>query len=228
MRALLVHGAGGGAWEWEAWAPALIARGIKPLAIELTPAAGGLERTRYEDYLAQVIKAGKGCTALIGASLGGLLVLEAASSLAARALVLINPLPPSPWHRLLPPRIFPPRIPWSRSATEEGTRRAMPDADAATVRSAARRWRDESGAVLAAAWAGRAVRRMAIPVLFLASEADDELPPEALRACAEGLGAEIWSLPAAGHLSPLLGRGAMRLAGAAADWLAARLAAVTS
>jgi pimeloyl-ACP methyl ester carboxylesterase len=228
MRALLVHGAGGGAWEWEAWVPALVARGIEPLAIELAPAAGGLERTRYEDYLAQVIEAGEGCRALIGASLGGLLVLEAAACLAARALVLVNPLPPSPWHRLLPPRLFPPRIPWSLSATEEGTRRAMPDADEATVRSAARRWRDESGAVLAAAWAGRTVSRLAIPVLLLVSEADDELPTEALRACAEGLGAETWTIPAAGHLSPLLGRDAMRLAGAAADWLAPRLAAVTS
>lgn len=222
MKALLIHGAGGGAWEWQRWLPALAADGLEAEAIELEPGLEGLAATRYEDYLAQVLRAARGHHALIGASLGALLALEAAARLEPLALVLINPVPPAPWHRLLPPRCFPAVIPWSRSASLEGTRRAMPDAAAECVAFAASRWRDESGAVLAAAWSGRVFPPPKAPCLVLISEADEELPPAAMRACAQGLGCEIRSLAGLGHLSPLLGPQAVPLAQEAARWLMAR------
>jgi pimeloyl-ACP methyl ester carboxylesterase len=222
VKALLIHGAGGGAWEWQCWQPAFAAGGLESEAIELEPAAEGLAATRYEDYLAQVSRAARGHHVLIGASLGALLALEAAARLDPIALVLINPVPPAPWHRLLPPRRFPAVIPWSRTASLEGTRRAMPDAEPEVVAFAASRWRDESGAVLAAAWSGRVFPPPKAPRLVLISEADEELPPAAMDRFARDIGAETWSLPELGHLSPLLGPNAASLAEGVARWLRAR------
>ena len=61
-RVLLVHGAGGGAWEYCLWMPVLRAAGWSPEAVELQPRAvetGGLAATRFEDYLEQVVQAGR-------------------------------------------------------------------------------------------------------------------------------------------------------------------------
>ena len=87
---------------------------------------------------------------LVGASLGGLLVLDAADG--ADAVVLVNPLPPVPWHVDMPARDWPDVVPWRRAARLSGTREAMPDADDATALFAFRHWRDESGTVLREAW----------------------------------------------------------------------------
>jgi hypothetical protein len=43
VEAVLVHGAGGGAWEWLQWEEALEARGIASRPIELEPCAQGYE-----------------------------------------------------------------------------------------------------------------------------------------------------------------------------------------
>lgn len=219
MRALLVHGAGGGPWEWMLWEPVLHAVGIETLALELAWNREGIAATRYLDYLAQVQAAGAGHQVLIGASLGATLVLEAAAILHPQALVVVNPLPPAPWHRLLPVRVFPAVIPWSRSATWVGTRESMPDADPRLIEEALDHWRDESGAVLADAWAGRWLPAPACPGLALISEADTELPPDAMHAAAKGLGLEVWRVPGAAHLSPLLGREAEGWARRVAEWV---------
>lgn len=42
-QAVLVHGAGGGAWEWCLWERELAAAGVVPLAVELRPRAQGYE-----------------------------------------------------------------------------------------------------------------------------------------------------------------------------------------
>ncbi|MDW8479131.1 MAG: alpha/beta hydrolase family protein [Xanthomonadales bacterium] len=219
MRALLVHGAGGGAWEWQAWRPVLEAAGIAAEAIELEPAPGGLAATGYADYLAQVLEAGRGCEALVGASLGGLLAAEAASPLGVRALALVNPVPPAPWHRLLPERAWPKVVPWASTSTLEGTREALPDATEETVREAARRWRDESGRVLAEAWAGRRVGRPQAALLVIAGAEDRDLPPAIAAALAHAWDAEYLELPGCGHLSPLLGRSAPAVAARVAEWV---------
>ena len=55
--------------------------------------------TRLQDYQAQVraaLAALPRPRVLVGASLGGLLALDAAEG--ADAVVLVNPLPPVPWH----------------------------------------------------------------------------------------------------------------------------------
>ena len=45
-QAVLVHGAGGGAWEWCLWERELAAAGVVPRAVELRPTAQGYE-VRY-------------------------------------------------------------------------------------------------------------------------------------------------------------------------------------
>jgi len=218
--ALLVHGAGGGGWEWTLWRGVLEAAGLQVEAPDLVPAPAGLAATRLEDYQAQVDAALARLPrprVLAGASLGGLLALRAAA--AADALVLVNPLPPAPWHAQLEARDWPVVVPWRRDARLAGTRRALPDADEATALFAFRHWRDESGAVLRQAYAGIAVARPACPVLCVLSRRDDDVPPRIPAAMAAAWGAEVLQTPSDSHVGPLLGHGAAGIAMHAVEWL---------
>jgi pimeloyl-ACP methyl ester carboxylesterase len=221
--ALLLHGAGGGGWEWNIWRGVLAAGGIEPAALDLQPAAAGLAATTFEDYLHQAraaLAALPHPRAVIGASLGGLLAMAAAD--AADALVLINPLPPSPWCTQLPARDWPDLVPWQRDARLASTRRAMPDADDATALFAFRHWRDESGAVLRAAHQGIAVPRPACPVLCVLSTQDEDVPPALTRELASDWNAAVLQAASPSHVGPLLGRGATAVAGQVVAWLSAR------
>lgn len=223
MHALLVHGAGGGGWEWNRWRGAFRVAGVAVDAPDLQPVREGLAATTFDDYLAQVrgaLDALPRPRALVGASLGGLLALAAAD--AADALVLVNPIPPPPWHARLPQRPWPVVVPWRRDARLAATRRALPDADDATALYAFRRWRDESGAVLRAAQAGIAVPAPACPVLCIASRLDEDVPPAITAALAEAWGASLLRTASPSHVGPLLGRGAAGVAAQAAAWLSAR------
>ena len=225
-RTLFVHGAGGGGWEWGAWARVFAARGFATQAPDLEPAAGGLAATHFGDYRDQVLqrwREGAGANVpgvLIGASLGGLLALSVAAELGAAALVLVNPLPPAGVVARIPGEVREPIVPWGRQRSLASTRRALPDADDATILHAFRRWRDESGAVLDEARAGIVVEPPRCPVLVLSSEHDDDVPPLASRALAVRLGADFESLRGASHVGPLLGTRAAAIAIRVADWIA--------
>src|SRR5215468_7722000 len=94
---VFVHGAGGGGWEWAIWQRVFAARAWSVLAPDLLPAAAGIAATRLDDYVSQVnawCAVTSHPTMLIGASLGGLLALRAASARTA-ALVLVNPIAPA-------------------------------------------------------------------------------------------------------------------------------------
>jgi len=223
INALLVHGAGGGAWEWGAWQRVLAVAGVRGHAIELAAVPAGLAGTRLADYAAQVRSVAQALPeprVIIGASLGGTLAALVADEVAARALVLVNPL--------LAGAVAPQRtdardgvVPWSQTSLER-TRRAMPDADDATCIHAAARWRDESAAVLDDARALR-IARPACPVLVLASERDDDISAEASRALAHDWRADFVLLRGASHVGPLLGRDAARVAELVSAWLHALL-----
>ena len=134
--------------------------GIEPVAPDLQPAAAGLAATTFDDYLrAGACRPGSTAAAArrVGASLGGLLAMACAAQ--ADALVLVNPLPPSPWCSRLPARDWPDVVPWRRDARLASTRRAIAGCGRATALFAFRQWRDESGAVLRAAHQGIEVRR---------------------------------------------------------------------
>lgn len=223
---LFVHGAGGGGWEWALWRHVLEARGHRVHAPDLHTLAGGPAVTRYEDYLQQVHDALAPLQrprVLVGASLGGLLALETVS--AADALVLVNPLPPAPWHLRMPAREWPDVVRWGRDARLASTRRALTDADDATTLEAARRWRNESGLVLRTAHAGRSLAAPPVPTLCIASRSDEDVPPAITHALAAAWNADLHVSAASTHVGPLLGADAAHTARHVHDWLQRRLLA---
>lgn len=222
---LFIHGAGAGGWEWNRWRAVFEAAGRRCSAPDLMPATAGLADTRFGDYLDQVASESArlgGEPVLVGASLGGLLATALAARMQAKALVLVNPLPPAPHHLSLPARPpWPPVVPWGREATLAGTRRAMPDADEAACLYAFRRWRDESGQVLEAARAGLALAAPTCPVLAIASMGDTDVPATASAALAVDWGASLLRVEGS-HVGPLLGRQAAAVAVQALAWLDAQ------
>jgi len=216
---LMIHGAGGGGWEWNVWRRVCAAAGFAVATPTLEPAAAGLEATTLDDYLMQ-LRANWPARPplLVGASLGGLLALALAAGRDCAALVLVNPLPPAPEAARLPAHAgYPARIPWGRDASLAGTRRALPDADEAACAYSARRWRDESGRVLTEARAGLALATPRCPILVLGSVADEDVPIELGAALAARLSASFWRLPGS-HVGPLLGRQAASVAAAVLGW----------
>lgn len=231
LRAICVHGAGGGGWEWGVWMRVLGAHRIAALAPDLHAGAGGLAKTHFADYRAQVINWCRDSTSmgsplvLVGASLGGLLALSAAAEAEVAAMVLINPVPPAGVTAKPIGTPYAQVVPWGRDRSIISTRRAMPDADDATCLYAFRRWRDESGVVLEESRLGIAVMQPDCPMLILASEHDDSVPPMISRALAIRCGADHERLDGCSHLGPLLGLRAAEIAERAARWLLRRTAA---
>ena len=225
--ALLVHGAGGGAWEWNLWRGVLEAQAIAVHALELQPSSAGLAATTLQDYRIQVrdaLQALPHPRVLVGASLGGLLAAMSANQ--ADALVLVNPLPPAPWHRQLPRREWSGAVvSWQRNARLASTRDALGDADDAAAIFAFRHWRDESGRVLREANAGIEVERPACPALLIASARDEDVPPEIILAMAGEWRADRLETLASSHVGPLLGREAPDIARQAVAWLNRRMPA---
>jgi pimeloyl-ACP methyl ester carboxylesterase len=218
--ALLVHGAGGGGWEWNVWRGVFETAGIAVATPDLQPVAAGLAATGFDDYLQQVREALLALPhprAVVGASLGGLLALGIAD--AADAVVLVNPLPPAPWHASLPPRTWPDTVPWRRNARLDGTRRALPGADDATTLFAFRHWRDESGTVLRMAHEGVPSMRPLCPMLLIASGEDDDVPPAVTQAMAADWQVDMLQTLSGSHVGPLLGREAAGIAAQAVEWL---------
>lgn len=216
----MVHGAGGGGWEWNVWRAVFESRGIHAVAPDLQPVDAGLAATTFDDYVAQVrlaLDALPRPRALVGASLGGLLALACAD--AADALVLVNPLPPSPWSAELPPRVWADVVPWQRDARLSSTRRALPDAGDATALYAYRNWRDESGPVLRAAYAGIDVPRPACPTLCIVSAMDQDVPIALSTGLANEWDASLLRVPSSSHVGPLLARNAGVVAAQASEWL---------
>ncbi len=206
----MLHGAGGGAWEWAVWQRVFAAAGIATVAADLQPAARGLAATRLSDYSAQVRTAIASLAApriVVGASLGGLLAWMNADL--ADVLVLVNPVPPAPWASSLPARDgYPDTIAWGTQASLAGTRRSLFDADDAACLFAFRHWRDDSGAVMNEAIAGVDAPAPTCPVIMVISGVDDDVPASVSQAMAEQIGARVIFVPGASHVGPLLGRGA--------------------
>lgn len=225
-RVVFVHGGGGGGWEWSVWMRVFAARQLRICAPDLMPAAAGLATTSFADYRAQVVSWCQAQNAqdpasilLVGASLGGLLAMAVAAEVEARALLLINPLPPDGFIAMDRTETYPAIIPWGSGRSLAGTRRAMPDADDAARLFAWRRWRDESGPVLAQARQGVAIEPPACPILIIASDRDEDTPEVVSRDLAMRYRADYWCLSNSSHVGPLLGRQAAGIAERAADWL---------
>lgn len=223
---LLVHGAGGGGWEWNVWSRVFAAAGWNVEILDLLPASAGLAATRFDDYRAQVARrlaAMPRPRALVGASLGGLLALRCADG--ADALVLVNPLPPASCRAGAPAAQAPVHIEaWGARASLAGTRRAVPDAGAGDAWFAFRRWRDESGAVLAEARAGVACAPPDCPVLVVASSRDADVSIATSRRIAEAFAASWQELEGASHVGALFGSRAGAAAVRVIMWLNVKFA----
>lgn len=211
---LFIHGAGGGGWEWNIWTRIFQAHGFDVHAPDCLPSPTGLAKTTLQDYQQQMqqhLSAMNSPKIIIGASLGGLLALMNADQ--ADAMVLINPMPPAPFHLQMPAQEkYPDIIPWQSRASLQSTRRALFDCDNMTCHYAFRHWRDESGAVMSAAMAGIAIVQPVCRLLVMASEQDQDVPFSLSKTLADNLNVSFINLPTSSHVGPLLGRNAMRCA----------------
>lgn len=219
--ALMIHGAGGGGWEFAVWARVFEAQGWRVMAPDLRAGASGLAATRFADYEAQLRTC---CEVLspnmiVGASLGGLLALRIANACSAARLVLINPLPPAGLRNVaVLARSYPPIVDWRRRAQLISTAVALPDADASTWQSSWPRWRDESGAAMNEAALGIPVEIPQAKCLVVISGLDRDVPPATSCRLAEALSADAIELPTASHVGPLLGRDAAQIADRVLAW----------
>jgi len=99
---LFVHGLGHGAWCWEHWLDAAAAAGWPSYALSLRGhgASPGRLRTallrHYADDVVATATALPRPPVLIGHSMGGLVVQRALARFAARAAVLVSPVPAHP------------------------------------------------------------------------------------------------------------------------------------
>ncbi|MBB6048642.1 alpha/beta fold hydrolase [Armatimonas rosea] len=220
--AVLIHGAGGGGWEYTLWEPVFRKAGWRTLAPDLVPAASGLEQTQLSDYVGQVLAAVPKDAAplvFIGASMGGLLALAAAAQRKPAALVLVNSVPPKgvPWPRT-ESKPSPPVVRWANGPLQE-TRDSMPDSDEKTIQFAWKRWRDESGAVLNTLHAGVELPNPSCPTLVVIGERDTDIPPETSVALATRLHADLHRYAGMSHVGPLLSTRAPEVAAATERWL---------
>ena len=229
----MVHGAGGGAWEWLIWQRVFEAAGTQTHALHLVP-NGALAATHYTHYLAQVQSqiASFQPGVLIGASLGGLLAAEAASyalrsnsaeqpsgqTCSIRALVLAAPMLK---FGVSGTEIALPVKRWAHASELAKTARALPDADSAAIAFAHARWRDESASVLNSAYAGRNFTHAKLATLMLIAENDRDVPNAGLRAWANAEQMDVQCVRGASHAGLLLGRSAALTAELAHRWAVA-------
>jgi len=220
--AVMIHGAGGGGWEWKFWQEEFERAGWQVVAPDLMPAERGIAATTVEDYIEQVVQAASAAgerLVLIGASMGGILALKAAERMEARAVVLVNSVPPAgvEWSRGQQEEV-PDVVEWSNSPLQE-TEDALWDSSQEVIEWAHERWRDESGAVLRALRDGVPAEKPSCPVLVIASDKDTDIPPEVSRRLAEMLSGDFVLYREMSHVGPLLGTRAHSVARHTLGWL---------
>lgn len=218
---VLIHGAGGGGWEYDLWKPVFERAGYRFIAKDLEPVSGGLEKTTFGDYVSQVkswVPRGES-PVLIGASMGGILALKVAEDVKPTAVVLVNSVPPAgvPTART-PKDKYPAVVKWANGPLAE-TRDAMPDSDEATIQKAWKKWRDESGTVMNTLNDRVSVRKPAGPVLVVIGANDTDISPETSRNVAEWASADIHQYRNMSHVGPLLSRRAPEVADSIITWL---------
>ena len=217
---VMIHGAGGGGWEYDLWKPVFEKAGYRVVARDLLPAVGGLTATRFEDYLRQVQmwRPVSGKVILVGASMGGLLAMKSAELESPIAMVLVNSTTPAGVGPLRKGALAPPVIRWANGPLRD-TEISMPDSDRKTILWAWKKWRDESGAVLNEIRKGIPVRKPSCRTLVVIGEKDTDILPSTSRRLAKWAGAEVLTYPGMSHVGPLMGTRARKVAGDTVAWL---------
>lgn len=223
--AVMIHGAGGGGWEYVQWKPVFEKAGYRVVSPDLVPVNGGYAKTTFADYVRQVefwCKEANGPVVLIGASMGGPLALKAAESVKPAAILLINGVAPAGVGPKREPVSFPPVVEWEGGPRKDSAD-AMPDSTEEMIDYAWPRWRNESGAVMTALRKGIPCKRPKCPVLVMIGERDTDVLPTTSRATAKWAKADVKSYAGMSHVGPLLGKRGSEVAAHAVMWLRKRL-----
>lgn len=225
---VMVHGAGGGGWEYDFWKPVWQKAGFTVIAKDLEPIGGDYGKTTFDDYEKQVeswgseaVKAKKPLV-LVGASMGGILALKAAEHLHPAAIVLVNSVPPK---GVVEPKDAPPLpdiVRWKGGPVQD-TRDSLPDGDEQTVQYCVPRWRDESGTVMNSIRAGISAEKPTCPVLVVIGKADTDVPPASSQALAKWAGADAFCYEGTSHIGPLFGFRRVEIASQVISWVKHRL-----
>lgn len=225
--AVMVHGAGGGGWEYDFWAKEYRKAGWKVVAKDLMPAKAGLAETQLEDYVVQVQSWGakaKRPLVLVGASMGGALVLKAAEKLKPDLIVLVDSVPPSGFWKNEATAPIPPIVKWAGGPLKD-TRDAMPDSDEKTIQWAWKKWRDESGAVMTALRQAVPVEPPKCPVLVIVGMKDTDIPPAVSLKVADAFAADVFRYAGMSHVGPLMSTRAREVARQSLEWIGERFKA---
>lgn len=215
----LVHGAGGGAFEWVKWIDELErVEGFEVVSFDLIPSPEGLENTTITDYVDQIISFGYSCDVLVGASMGGVLCLLAAKEINPKALVIVCSAIPANVPRSTSPAEHPLIVQYQGGSWQE-TAVCLPDADEETIQFLWERWRNESGQVLNEITRGVQVDKPSCPVLSIVPGSDEFVEPSLQRSLASFLDAEVIIFPDMLHLSPLMGRQSHIVVNEVVAWL---------
>lgn len=220
----MIHGAGGGGWEYDKWRPVFQRAGWTVLARDLMPAPGGLANTTYRDYEKQVIawcSKAKRPIVVIGASMGGGLAQSTSARVKPKLLVLIGSVPPQGLTEQKT-TTFPAVVKWANGPFED-TRVSMPDSDEATQRWAWKRWRDESGIVMSSLMGGVDAPSPTCPTLLVWGADDTDVPLATGEKMARHFGADLQVYARTSHVGPLMGKRASEIAGNVLTWIQHRL-----
>ncbi len=217
---VMIHGAGGGGWEYDKWVPVFEKRGWKVIHPDLRPTHGKYEQTKFRDYVQQVVDwtPKRGVVVYIGASMGGILALKANEKRPASAVVLVNSVGPKGVgeHKLTKPN--PAVVRWANGPLKD-TEDSMPDSDRETILWAWKRWRDESGSVMNEIRKGISAQKPKCPVMVVLGESDTDVPHATGLAMAKWANADLKSYPGMSHVGPLMSTRAVEVATGVADWL---------
>ncbi len=219
--AVMIHGAGGGGWEYLQWKPVFEKAGYRVVNPDLVPVNGDYAKTTFPDYVRQVeswCKNAKGPVVLIGASMGGPLALKAAESVKPSAVILINGVAPAGVGPKRKPRQLPAIVEWEGGPRKDSAD-AMPDSTEEMIDYAWPRWRNESGAVMTALSKGVTCEKPSCPALVMIGEKDTDIAPATSRAVAKWARADVKTYGGMSHVGPLLGKRGPEVAQDAAEWL---------
>jgi pimeloyl-ACP methyl ester carboxylesterase len=208
---LFVHGLGHGAWCWENWLEGAAEAGYPAHAVSLRghgASDGRLRTSRLGHYADDVIAAATSLPAppvLVGHSMGGLVVQQTLARYAARAAVLVAPIPAHPAVASL--AAIARRHPLDALRIVGGG--SLPlrpeylfhELDRAAARTQADRCGPESALVQYQLLIHRPARAPlgSPPVLVLASPDDRLVPIRGVRRTAARYGADVVEFPGIGH-----------------------------
>ena len=222
---VFVHGAGGGAWEWEFWQAVFEERGWQTLSGDLMPNSRGVEFTQVDDYVEQIIDwihqvQGDVPPIVVGASMAGPLLLKAIETQPVSAAVLVNSVPVEGVDGWPQAKVdFPDVIPWAAKGLAERSLEKMVDYEASIAALVDQSWRDESGSVLNALYLGIAVKQPTCPLLVITGSEDQDIPSELGANLAHYLAADLMTFRNVSHLGVLLGHRAELVANVVCEWV---------